>query len=189
MAITLTPALDEEDAVDADGNTYCTLAVANTYFEGRLDAETWNTAGEERQQQALLTAMRVLESLKYVGLPSTTTQPLAWPRVANTPRERGQVGRGRYSAAEILGETSGLYDTRGRKWLVTEIPTPIQNAQCEIALAMLTDRSLNEMALRKMLQRSKDLEIDHRQPAGFCVASARECLAGLLRSGMEIVRG
>ncbi len=190
MAITLTKALNDSGVIQSAGNTYADRDDAAAYFEGRLDAETWNTAGDERQEQSLLTAMRVLESLSYIGIPSTETQPLAWPRIANTPLERGLRTRNRVQTgyATLTGAAGGLYDKKNRLWVATAIPAPVVNAQCEIALAMLTDRALNDMSIRKMLMKSRDLEIDHRQPAGHCVASAREWLAGLLKNGVELMR-
>ena len=188
MAITLTPALDTSGVLDMAGNTYVTLADAHTYFESRLNATDWERSSQPRQQQALLTAMRILETLPWIGAPLLVTQPLAWPRVATCPAERENRKRIQTGYETLTGATRGLYDRRGRAWQVSAIPAPIRNAQCEIALAMLQDQSLNEGQMRLMLIRSSNTEIDYRQRAGSAPVMAMECLNGFLLNGTAILR-
>lgn len=188
MAIVLTTPFTEQGALRTDANTYIALADAHAYFEARLDSREWENATEERQQQALLTAMRVLDSLPFIGARYQSTQPLAWPRVATTPAERLSRLRERTGHETLFGESGGLYDLRGRLWPATAIPAPIKHAQCEIALAMLTDQFWNAANMRLMVLRSRALQMDYQQPAGYCAAQAREYLAGLVRPGSSVAR-
>lgn len=192
MAITLTKALNGSGVIQSAGNTYADRDDADAYFEGRLDAETWNTAGDERQEQSLLTAMRVLEALNYIGIPSTETQPLAWPRIANTPLERGLRTRNRVQTgyATLTGAAGGLYDKKNRLWVVTAIPTPVVNAQCEIALAMLTDQSwVDADTVPQAEFQAGSVRIKSGDSKrGRIPAAVGTLLAGLLKSGVELMR-
>jgi hypothetical protein len=188
VAITLIPALDTNAVLDPAGNTYVTLLDAHDYFESRLNADDWERAPQPRQQQALLTAMRILETLPWIGAPLLVTQPLAWPRVATCPAERENRKRIQTGYETPTGATRGIYDRRGRAWTVAAIPLPICHAQCEIALAMLQDQSLNEGQMRNMLIRTSNAEIDYRLKAGSAPVMAMEYLNGFLLNGTAILR-
>lgn len=50
------------------------------FFNGRLDSEIWIQSSVERKQQALVTATRAIDRLRFVGLKLDATQPLEFPR-------------------------------------------------------------------------------------------------------------
>jgi len=103
----------------ASANSYGSLAEALSYFEGRLNSDTFTSASGTLQEQALRTATVFLDSrVSWIGdiKDQTTPQALAWPRVydfsADTPED-----------ILVLGEA---------------IPTDLKRAQFELALYLLT---------------------------------------------------
>lgn len=68
-------------AGSASANSFVTLAEANTYVEGRLNASTWETdATDDDKNRALVEATRELNALPWDSLRTDDTQALAWPR-------------------------------------------------------------------------------------------------------------
>ena len=65
----------------ASSNSYVTLAEADEYFESRLYVETWTSSTDDIKSRALVQATRRLETEKYYGTKSTTTQKLSFPRI------------------------------------------------------------------------------------------------------------
>jgi Putative DnaT-like ssDNA binding protein len=107
----------------ANANSYETLVEAQAYMDNRLNVDAW-TNGSTSQEEALLQACQILEQLDYLGLSyqdtpnedgylHTTPQALKWPRV--------------------LDDTGALI----RNYAVNVVPSPIKNAQSEIALWLL----------------------------------------------------
>lgn len=68
-------------AIEKGVNSYVTLSEADSYFEDRLDAAGWVNAGSELQEQALVTATRMLDEMRWQGRVSDADQALAFPRV------------------------------------------------------------------------------------------------------------
>jgi len=111
-------------AVDAtvggvDANSYATEVEADAYFEGRLSPESYTSADAGIQERALRSATTFLDArVDWVGdvKDQITPQALAWPRVYDstlaTPED-----------VLVLGQ---------------EIPQDLKNAQCELALFLLT---------------------------------------------------
>ena len=64
----------------ASANSFITLAEADTYAEGRLNASTWDAATDDNQNRALVEATRLLSALTWEGTRVDTTQALSWPR-------------------------------------------------------------------------------------------------------------
>lgn len=62
-------------------NSYVTVAEADTYFEGRLDAAAWMSASEDMKEQALITATSVLDNMEWTGVAVSDSQNLAFPRI------------------------------------------------------------------------------------------------------------
>jgi hypothetical protein len=68
-------------AGSATANSFVTLAEANTFMEGRLNASTWETdASDDNKNRALVEATRQLSAMQWLGLRTDTTQILSWPR-------------------------------------------------------------------------------------------------------------
>jgi len=82
----------------ADANSYITIAEAQAYADGDIDAVEWYAASEDQKTRALITATRNLDLVGFVGTRSTTTQALAWPRKDFTTTEKT------YEDDEIPGE-------------------------------------------------------------------------------------
>jgi hypothetical protein len=72
----------------ADANSYITLAEAQAYADGDIDAVEWYAASTDQRTRALITATRNLDLVGFVGTRSTTTQALAWPRKDFTTTEK-----------------------------------------------------------------------------------------------------
>jgi hypothetical protein len=161
----------------ASSTTYADAEYAADYFATRIGGDKWPTANTASVLAALLTAMRILEKLRFIGARSTTTQALEWPRLSSAPRERGCSADG-----------AGLSDLRGKFYSVDAIPQPIKDAQCEIAYAMILDPSLNDPALIQASLKTGNLAIDHSKPAATRLRMAYECLSGLLIHGTQLNR-
>ena len=72
----------------ADANSYITLAEAQAFADGDIDAVEWYAASTDQKIRALITATRNLDLVGFVGTRSTTTQALAWPRKDFTTTEK-----------------------------------------------------------------------------------------------------
>ena len=124
----------------ADANSYADVDYADTYFTRRTNGAAWvDDADEEAKMQNLLDAMPVLEALGVVGRRIGTTQALNWPRQAYRRQERWRERRAIPS--------DGLFDKNGRFWPSDEVPTPLMDAQCEIAFILHEQPTVNDVNL------------------------------------------
>lgn len=65
----------------ASANSFCTLAEAVTYLEGKMPSPaTWDAAAPDTQHRALVSATRWLTAKDWQGLQASGDQALAWPR-------------------------------------------------------------------------------------------------------------
>ena len=70
-----------ETAGSATANSYVTLAEADSFMEGRLNASTWETdASDDDKNRGLVEATRQISRLGYGGRRTDSTQVLSWPR-------------------------------------------------------------------------------------------------------------
>ena len=124
MALTL-----NATAADASANAYLTVASAVAYFEGRFDATNFTSCtSTTSQSMALVMATTRLDQERFYGVPTYSTQALQWPRSG--------VLDPRFAEGTAFDPGWGLcYDG-------DTIPTPIKNATCELALALLQDVTL-----------------------------------------------
>lgn len=61
-------------------NSYITVDEADSYFEGRLYSDKWETA--QAPDRALVMAARLLDTqISWAGRPVSDNQAMAWPRV------------------------------------------------------------------------------------------------------------
>lgn len=67
-------------ALSKGQNSYAEVTEADAYFADRLDAAAWTEASPELKAQALVTATRLLDDLRWTGSALEETQPLAFPR-------------------------------------------------------------------------------------------------------------
>lgn len=74
--------LTVEDGSGVTGaNTYISLADANTYFEGNVQASTWTAANDVNRAASLVHATRMLDQqVQWNGFRTFDSQPLQWPR-------------------------------------------------------------------------------------------------------------
>ena len=71
----------------ADANSYITLAEAQAYADGDIDAVEWDAATTDQRTRALITATRNLDLVGFAGEKASPTQALAWPRKNVTTSE------------------------------------------------------------------------------------------------------
>jgi len=109
--------ITEDGTGRSDANTYVSLTEANAYFEARVSASAWTNATDDEKKVALVHACRILDSyVAWIGYPSSTDQALEWPRAFVS------------------------YEKSGFEYFVDsdEIPARVKDAQCELALIMLS---------------------------------------------------
>jgi DnaT-like ssDNA binding protein len=104
------PTIDDTVA-GATANSYIDVADADIYFDARLNTTAWDDSFD--QEAALIQACTILDQQDFIGVVSSDTQALKWPRYAD-------------DGTSLI-----------RNYAITSIPTPIRNAQCEIALWLL----------------------------------------------------
>ena len=94
----------EDGTVVTDANSYVTTTYLETYCTARGITLTADS------EELLIKAMDYIESLQFIGIKSTSDQPLQWPR----------------------------YDVviDGYSLLVTTIPNQLLKGQCEVAIAI-----------------------------------------------------
>jgi hypothetical protein len=101
----------------ADANSYITLAEAQAFADGDIDAVEWYAASTDQKIRALITATRNLDLVGFAGKKATTTQALQWPRTGVTTTD-GPIAD-------------------------TEVPKEIKTAVWELAKALSRDMVIN----------------------------------------------
>lgn len=102
-------------------NAYATVLEADAYFADRLDSTAWSSAADTRKSQALITAAKLLEDIRWVGTAISESQPLAFPR-------NGEFFDPRLGILVSLDNVT--------------VPTRIVQANYELALHLLTNESV-----------------------------------------------
>jgi hypothetical protein len=64
----------------ATSNSYVTLTEANDYCADRLNTTEWDAADNATREKALITATRRIDEETFLGLKTSITQALKWPR-------------------------------------------------------------------------------------------------------------
>jgi len=104
-------------AIQYKTNSYVTLDEANAYFANRTEAENWLALNNNQKEDLLVTATTHLEdSVEFVGVAVSTSQPLAWPRL-------GSYFDPKYGSTVALPET--------------EVPYRVKKATYEMALHLI----------------------------------------------------
>lgn len=105
----------------ATSNSYVTMAEAATYFSNRLHKDAWTEAGSSDKTAALLWATRLLDTrILWEGEKTDQVQALCWPRQYVVDPEKANL----YGNSQYLDENA--------------IPLFLKDAQCELALSLLT---------------------------------------------------
>ena len=183
------PELDEAlvTTIGSDAATsYVDLDYAEQYFAGRASGKVWrDEADTARKVGALLEAVERLDALNFIGMRWQLNQALEWPRLTGTSRNQSIF-------TPRIGINLGLYDLRGRYFNVTDIPTPIKKAQCEIAQLILIeatseqfdDGGISSFALGDLrVTREAKKTTSTRIPD-----TAMRLLDGLLMNGSRLVK-
>lgn len=110
----------------ASANSYVTLQNAEDYFDARLNSDVWTNATSDDKNRALIQSTARMNNFNWIGDRVTFTQRLAWPRWG--ARKADQVS---------MGYGGGYYFNYADNYLTTEIPQPVKDAQCELALSLL----------------------------------------------------
>lgn len=159
-------------------NSYVSLADFADYCDRRLNASAFTDAEPDDKIRALLQAVRRLEDENWLGARVTSTQALAWPR-ADAPKRDSGYGSDYYGAD---------YGSGRAVYLTTEIPQPIKDAQCELALAYLGDFDDGEEdAIESFAADSVSVKFRESKPSGSLPVSVSR-LIGALTRGNRLVR-
>jgi len=117
----------EDGSQKTNSNTYISLDDANTYFEGRLNASVWTDATDANKNAGLVQAARILDRyIGWLGYKTDQDQAMQWPRWG------------------ICYEGSMYYECpdNPQTWIYaldsTIIPQELKDAQCELALVLLS---------------------------------------------------
>lgn len=102
MAVDDTPA-------GATANSYIDETDAQSYFDTRLNTDAWDDALPTDQEKALLQACQMLDMQDYIGVETTDTQALKWPRLDEDEVTliRNYGGTQQVETATIVGTVTG----------------------------------------------------------------------------------
>lgn len=114
-----------------NANSYLSVAGADSIADSMVGTLAWSSATEANKIKALITATNGLETLKWTGSRSSTTQALAWPRKEAScgdktigddeiPRELELATFDLANA--LLGDPDLLRSSSSKEALVTGIP-------------------------------------------------------------------
>jgi len=103
-------------------NSYVAVAEAETYFETRIDAASWDAASALLKEDALVTATQLIDNRSWIGSAVSSSQALAWPR-KNTSHYNPRLN------LEV-------------KFTESEIPNAVKIAVYEQALHLLNNEDL-----------------------------------------------
>lgn len=106
-------------AIEIGVDSYADIAGADLYFAKRIHSTLWFSSATELKEQALVTATNLLEQKVWAGEKVSSTQLLAYPRVA-------------VIYDEVSGEDLSYSGT----------PDAIKQATYELAYHLLTDESI-----------------------------------------------
>ena len=101
-------------ALEVGVNCYRSRADAITYFTDLLHGADFLGATDTKQDQALITATKMLDRQEWVGTKTEDSQDLDWPR-------------------------TGVSDPEGNAVASDAVPQCILDATCELALALIQD--------------------------------------------------
>lgn len=124
-------------------NSYVTLQQFADYRDlYRINADAFDSAAPDDKVRALLMAARRLDRENWRGAKADSSQAMAWPRYDVPKRDGSLVGGDSIPGAGVLLGPRGGYGIYvggawGEQYESTEIPQPIKDSQCELAIAYL----------------------------------------------------
>lgn len=171
----------------ATSNSYVSLQEAANYLDLRLGIDDWQTAEPDDKVRALLMATKSLEKENWLGDRATTTQALAWPRLGVAKRDgvgAGYGSGGGYGGGGYGGWGYGYYGYSAIDlYESTEIPQPVKDAQCELALALLAQGATPGMGSSRVTKFTADgltVEREYSAVVGSKPDEVLSLLSGLL---------
>jgi hypothetical protein len=123
----------------SNANVFADQATADAYMEARPFASVWEGEDDDDvKERALLFATKILDRLKWAGTKADADQALSWPRRFAPTLEADADPD--IIAENFIDESMAFYDE-------TTIPQFLQDATCELALALLatTDPFLRDV--------------------------------------------
>lgn len=108
----------------SNANSFVTVAEADAYAEGRLNAAAWESATADTRARAVIEASRDISYLYWKGSTVSASQALAWPRAYVQDPD-----------APYDDQTISLDDIV--YFPETEVPQRVKDATCELALQYL----------------------------------------------------
>lgn len=79
-------------ATGTSGNSYATIAEADSYLEDSIDAGlNWVSVDPDSKARALITATRLLDNQCWVGTKTASSNTLEWPRTGVTDADGNAV--------------------------------------------------------------------------------------------------
>jgi hypothetical protein len=165
----------------AIANSYVTVEEAENFLDARLNAGAWTNAKPDDKKRALLMAANRLDRENWLGNRVTSVQRLAWPRTGAAKVDSVGIGYG------FAGHSWGW--GYGETYSTDEIPQPVKDAQCELALAYLEgfDESGDD-AIDSFSQDGVSVKFRASRPDGGLPPKVAQLIGGLI-AGTRLVRG
>lgn len=82
------------DPTSFDANSYVTVAMADDYFNNRLNSDSWTALSNDNKGRALIEAANRIEAYRFHGSPAWPKQRLKWPRVPFSALQSGTAQSG-----------------------------------------------------------------------------------------------
>lgn len=153
----------------SNANSYVTIAEADAYMAGRLNASAWTTADTDTRSRALIEAQRNLTPLLWVGSRVTDTQALAWPR-AYAPNPDAPAPVSTTGRENLLPRFIVYYGD-------TVVPQRVKDAQVELALEFLksgtADLAVVDGSFNITREKVDVLEVEYSDPSLRAVGLAK----------------
>lgn len=166
----------------ASANSYVAIEEAENFLDSRLNSQAWTGAESEDKMRALLMAAKRLQVENWLGNRVTTTQRLAWPRISVAKVDQVGFGYGGF-----YGQSWGW--GYGEQYLTTEIPQPVKDAQCELALAYLEGfDDGGEEAIDSFSADGVSVKNRQSRPDGGLPPRVVQLISGLV-AGNRLIRG
>ena len=142
-------------------NSYITVSEADTYFEDRVNAATWNEDfSDDEKAMALVTATSILDEQPWIGF-SSEEQDLVWPRTGS-----------------YLDRPRGRYIQFG-----SAVPQAILDATAELALHLLSNADVLESSGGVTSLSLGPIELDTIKPTSIFTGRAKALTRKFLVSG------
>lgn len=152
----------------SNSESYASVAEADAYLAFRGDTSTWTAKTQTEKENLLRWARAHMDTLTFLGVKSSFTQALEWPRF-NAIDQNGYA---------IPGDT---------------LPKVIKNAQAELAFQLIANdwtQGLGPITNETLKVGSIDLGRESHRPFPSAVlAMLKQFLASSPNSGGRVVRG